>query len=304
MRIMVFGGAGFLGSALVDSLAKTRSNTIQVLDTFSHGFPKKPHKSKNVLPPISGSIRNYYDVLRPMERFKPEIVIHLAAFNSRPETIGDFRTCSEINYVGTANVLQACLALRNIVQRVIFASTLAAEEPVSHYGVSKRAAEDLLESVFLRFPEGSRQLITLRFAEIYGNGRPYTSTSLLNFLANGMVQNQTLGVFGVKEKIDCIHLSDAVRACELATKVKIEKNTVRLDIGTGEGIVVQDLVNKLKEASGYTGQIKFYPTNNAIPFQTLVADPKPAKEILGFEAEADLTEEIAALIKARRKALK
>lgn len=304
MKILVLGGAGFLGSALVDLLSKTRSNTIQVLDTFSHGFPKKPHKRKNVLPPISGSIRNYYDVLRTMERFKPEVVIHLAAFNNRPETIGDFRACSEVNYVGTANVLQACLALRNQIKRVIFASTLAAENPVSHYGVSKRAAEDLLESVFLRFPEGSRQLITLRFAEIYGNAQPYTSTSLLNFLANGMVQNQTLGVFGVKEKLDCLHLSDAVRACELATKVKINKNSVRLDIGTGKGVVVQELVHKLKEASGYTGQIKFYPDNVAIPFQTLVADPKPAKEILGFEALANLDEEIAALIKARRKALK
>jgi nucleoside-diphosphate-sugar epimerase len=303
MRIMVIGGAGFLGTALIESLSKNRANIVQVLDIFSHGFPKKPFKRKNILSPISGSVRNYYDVLRSMEKFKPEVVIHLAAFNSRPETIGDFRTCAEINYVGTANVLQACIALRTEIKKLVFSSTLAAAEPVSHYGISKRAAEDLLQSVFLRFPEGSREVIVLRFAEIYGESEPYTSTSLMNFLVEGMVQKQALGVYGVNEKIDCLHISDAVAACELAIKTSTGSNTSLIDIGTGHGIKIKDLVGFLKEATQYEGNLSFLDSP-AVPVQTLIADTEEAKRVLSFEATADLHKEIAALVKARRKAAK
>lgn len=299
----MLGGAGFLGNALVEALSKTKSNVIQVFDTFTHGFPKRPPKRKNILAPISGSVRNYYDVLRSMERFSPDVVVHLAAFNNRPETIGDFRTCAEVNYVGTANVLQACVALRSSVKKVIFASTLAAKDPVSHYGISKRASEDLLRTVFTRFPEGSRELIILRFSEIYGNGDPYSSTSLVNFLADGMVGNHSLGIYSVNESLDSIHLSDAVRAGQAAISTPTGKNVTCVDIGTGIPIAVKDLVQQLKEATDYTAQLRFLESPT-VPFRTLIADPKPAKEVFGFEAKADFTEELTRLIKARRKALK
>lgn len=300
---MVLGGAGFLGNALVESLSKNRTNVIQVLDTFSHGFPKKAHRKKNVLSPISGSVRNYYDVLRSMEKFKPDVVVHLAAFNSRPETMGDFRTCAEVNYLGTANVLQACLSLRTQVKKLVFASTLAAADPVSHYGISKRAAEDLLQSAFSKFPIGSNALVVLRFAEIYGAGSPHTSTSLLNFLTDGMIQDQTLGVYGVNQKIDCVHLSDAVTACELAIKTDFKTNTSLFDVGTGEGVVIKDLIAMVKDAVDFQGRLSFFDSP-AVPVQTLIAEVIPAKKVLGFQAKADLKTEINALVKARRKALK
>jgi len=303
MRVLVFGGAGFLGCPLVETLSKTRSNTIQVMDTFTHGFITKPVKKANILSPISGSVRDYYAVIRAIERFSPDIVVHLAAFNSRPETMGDFRTCSEVNYVGTANVMQACLAMRKTIKRVVFASSLAAENPVSHYGISKRAAEDLLISTFTRFPPDTMQLVILRFAEIYGNSLSYTSTSLLNFFVDVMVKKDGVAIYGPKEQVDCVHISDAVRACDLAIKTPLDTNVLKVDVGTGQGITIKDLLQKAKEICNYEGPVRLLDSP-LVPVQSLIADPLPAKQKLGFECSADLDKELVALIKARRKALR
>lgn len=302
MRILVTGGAGFLGSEVVPALAKVRGYEIQVMDSFSRGFPKKPPKRKNWLPPISGNVCNYYDILRTTERFRPQIVVHLAAFNSRPESFGDFRTCAQTNYLGTANVLQACLNVRNRPQKLVFASTLAAADPAMHYGVSKRAAEDLLLSILPRFQEFDMGLSILRFAEIYGNAEPYSSTCLVNFLVDHMLAGNDVALYGVTHQKDFIHLSDATRAVELAVKSEIKYPPV-LDIGTGQGQIIRDVVHKIKEVTDYKGRLRFIESEK-VPVRDEVANPVPASEILGFTAIADFDKELAALVSKRRKAIR
>jgi UDP-glucose 4-epimerase len=297
MKILVLGGAGFLGSELVNSLAKVRSNQIQVVDIFTHGFPKKAPKKKNIMLPISGNVCNYYDVARAMERFKPDTVIHLASFNSRPETFGDFISCATTNYVGTANVAKACMAVRP--KKLIFASTLAAEEQISHFGISKYAAENLLISIFPRFPEIGVNTTILRFGEIYGHSLCYSSTSLVNFLADNMVLNNDIALHGVNKQIDCLHISDAVEACRLA----VDSNaTGIMDVGTGQGIVIKDLVNKIKELTKYQGRLRFLESDRVIVCD-YVANPTNAKKAIGFECVADLDEQLRLLVNRRRKVL-
>lgn len=302
MRLLITGGAGFLGSELVPVLAKNRGYEIQVMDFFARGFPKKSPKRKNLLPPISGNVANYYDILRTTERFRPQVVVHLAAFSSRPESFGDFRTCAQTNYVGTANVLQACLNARNRPQKLVFASTLAAADPVMHYGISKRAAEDLLLSVLPRFEEFDIGLSVLRFAEIYGNADPYSSTCLVNFLVDHALVGNDIGVYGVNSRKDFLHISDAVRACELAVKSEIKYPPV-LDIGTGKGLVIKDVVQKIREATDFKGRLRFLDSEK-VPVRDEVADPSLASEILGFTAEADFDKELVALVSKRRKAIR
>lgn len=300
-RVLIIGGAGFLGSALVTALVKHRDYEVQVFDTFSHGFPKKPMKKKNLVPPVSGNVSNYYDVLRTIERFKPQVVVHLAALNNRPEAFGDFRACAQVNYLGTANVLQACLNVRNRPKKLVFASSLSAASPVMHYGVSKRAAEDLLMSVLPRFPEFDVHLSILRFAEIYGPGDPYTSLALPNFLTDHMLAGNDVALYGVNKQKDFLYVSEAVRAVERAIVFTGQDNTPIIDIGTGEGTPIKELVQKLKELTDYQGRLKFLDSTK-VPVEDEIADPKLASLILSFDNTVSLETGLIELVKSRRKA--
>ena len=298
MKIIVLGGAGFLGSKLVEELSKVRSNKILVFDSFANGFPKKPLKKKNILPPISGNVRNYYDVLRAMERFVPDVVFHLAAPSARPETFGDFRECAEFNYFGTANVAQACMTVTPCPNKLIFASSLAAADPQAHHGISKKACEALLESIFGRFPELGVKVAVLRFAEIYGDSPSFTSTSLVNFLVGNMVVGNNVSLFSVEKQLDNLHVSDAVKACVLA--IGSEEQFVTLDIGTGEGIKTQNVVEKLKDLTKHKGQLR-YLENDKVPIKSLIANTEKAKNLLGFTAQADFDTELKSLVNKRKR---
>lgn len=298
MRILITGGAGFLGSELVKALAKARSNQITIFDSFTHGFSKKPLRKRNIDPPISGNIQNYYDIFRVIEKTKPEIIFHLAAFVTRPEAMGEFRKCAEVNYVGTANLIEACLSTKEKPKRIIFASCEAAKNPKSHYGISKAGAENLFESLC----PTDIDLITLRFSEIYGYSASHTSSSLINFLVDNMIAGNGIALFNVNVKRDFVHLSDAVRACELALSSEHHRLS-KIDIGTGQAISIKRLAQKLKKLSDYKGQFKFIEN----PYMSVLrseADVEPALKLLGFECEADFETEIKALITKRRKDLK
>lgn len=300
MKILVTGGAGFLGSQLVVSLAKNRSNEIVVFDNFTHGMSttKNLPKRKNVLPPVSGNIKNYYDIFRTLDRVRPDVVVHLAALVTRPETVDNFKGCAEANYVGTANLLESCVTIKERPSRIVFASCEAARDPVSHYGISKRAAEDLLDTVC---PLAGIELAILRFSEIYGFGKTYTSKCLINFLVDGMLLGKDLAIYNVNKVRDYVHVSDAVRACELAISTKHKSLTA--DIGTGEGMPIKDLVGKLKSACDYKGQLKFIESD-LIKVQDSVANTKWTKTMLDFECEADFDECLKELVSKRKRALK
>jgi len=300
MRILITGGGGFLGSSLISALLKqSRKNKILIFDSYTHGFPKK--FSKRLEAPIIGRIQNYYDIYRTLDRFRPEIVIHLAAYNTRPESIGQLRTCAEVNYLGTANLLEGCLMLKERPKKLIFASSEAAAEPVRNFGISKRAAEDLILTTLLGVPGAGISPKILRFPEIYGHNTPYSSNSLVNFLVDNMIVGNDVALYGVDRLRDYVHISDAVRACELA--VQHEDSFLRVDIGSGKRITVKTLANKIKKLTGYTGKLKLLD-NDLVPVRNSVVNPKLAKLTLGFECSADFDTELESLVAQRKKDLK
>jgi len=300
MRILITGGGGFLGSALTSALLKqSRKNKILIFDSYTHGFPKK--FPKRLEAPIIGRIQNYYDIYRTLDRFRPEIVIHLAAYNTRPESIGQLRTCAEVNYLGTANLLEGCLMLKERPKKLIFTSSESVVEPTRNFGISKRAAEDLIVTTLLGIPGAGISPKILRFPEIYGHSASYSSTCLVNFLVDNMLVGNDVALYGADKLRDYVHISDAVRACELA--VQHEGSSLQVDIGSGKRVAVKTLANKIKKLTGYTGKLKFLD-NNLVPVHNSVVNPKLAKLTLGFECEADFDTELTALIAQRKKDLK
>ncbi len=299
MKILVTGGAGFLGSELVFELAKSKANEIYVFDSLAYGTPSKFPKRKNIKDLIVGNIKDYYAISRTIEKVRPDIIFHLASHITRPETLGEFRVCSEVNYLGTANLLDACFREKYLPKRIIFASTEAVHNPTSHHGISTLAAEGLIKSVC---PVAGIKLSILRFSEIYGLSRSQTSKSLINFLVDNMVVSQDVAVFDVNKQKDYVHISDAVRACKLAISDTSSDNYT-IDIGTGDGIATKVLVEKLKDISGFTGQMK-YLEHPGVRVVDSISDPSPAKILLGFDCEADFDTELKKLIVKRRKDLK
>ncbi len=300
MKILITGGAGFLGSALTSSLLKqSRKNDILIFDSYTHGFPKK--SLKRLKHPIVGKIQNYYDIYRALDCFRPEIVIHLAAYNTRPESIGQLRNCAEVNYLGTANLLEGCLMLKEQPRKLIFASSEAANEPVRNFGISKRAAESLIVSTLSGIPGAGIVPKILRFPEIYGHSVPYSSNCLVNFLVDNMLVGNYIALYGIEKLRDYVHISDAVRAFELA--VQHEGLFFQMDICSGKRIATKTLANKIKKLTGYKEELKFLDSE-FVPVHNSVVNPELAKRILGFECEADFDTELKALVAQRKKDLK
>jgi len=297
MRILVTGGAGFLGTALVKSLIKDRKNDIQVFDSCTYGFPKFP---KRVKPVIVGKLQNYYDIYRTLQRFVPEVIVHLAAFNTRPESIGELRRCAEVNYLGTANLLEACLMTKERPKSLIFSSSEAAENPIRNFGISKRAAEDLIVTTLEGMPGAGIVPKILRFTEIYGYSKPYSSNCLVNFLVDNMLAGNDIALYGAGQARDYVHISDAVRACELAIPYS---RYLREDIASGNKIVTKDLIKKIKDLTNYGGELKFL-NSDLVPVDNSAARTKTAKLVLNFECEADFDTELKALVTKRKKELK
>ncbi len=301
MKILITGGAGFLGQELVASLSKVRSNQIYILDSFLHGsgMNNKLPKRKNVHPAVVGNVRNYYDFFRVIDRYKPNVIVHLAAFITRPESVDNFRACAEINYLGMANLLDACSVVKERPSKIIFSSSEAAREPLSHHGISKRGAEDLLHLIA---PLMGIEATSMRFSEIYGLSKSFSSNSMVNFLTDTMLLGSDVALYNVNRERDMIHISDAVKACELVINTDV-KDLGRIDIGTGIGVPVKNVASAIKDATGFQGQLKFLEDPRIMVVDS-VADTVPAKELLGFECEADFEEELAVMVKKRKRALK
>lgn len=300
MKILITGGAGFLGNALTLSLLKkSRKNDILVFDSYTHGFPKK--FPKRLRPSVVGKIQNYYDIYRTLDQFKPEIIIHLAAYNTRPESIGILRTCAEVNYLGTANLLEGCLMLKERPKKFIFISSEAADVPVRNFGIAKRAAEQLIITTLLGTPGAGISPRILRFPEIYGYSIPYSSNCLVNFLVDNMITHNDIAVYSADKVRDYIHVDDAVSACKLV--LECETTFSSLDISSGKKITIKTLVNKLNKLTKYNGIIKFLD-NELVPVCDSIMSPKAAKSILGFEAIKDFDIELKVLVNKRKKDLK
>lgn len=296
MRYLVTGGGGFLGSELVTELSKSKRNEVFIFDNYLYGYPKKLTQRQAVKDIIVGNIKDYYAVSSVMEKVRPDVVIHLATHMTRPESVGNFRPCAEINYLGTANLLDCCLRDSTKPKRIVFGSTEAVNNPHSHHGISKLAAEQLLESIC---PMAGIKLAILRFSEIYGVSKAQHPHSLLNFLVDNMLQNQPVAVFDVDKKKDYVHISDAVRASKLASTKAID-SVLKVDIGPGDPVVTKDLIEKLRGLIDFGGEFK-YLSHASVRTEDSVADPAPAKQLLGFECKADLDTELQKLINKRRK---
>jgi len=249
MRVLVTGGAGFIGSHLVDRLI-ANGHHVTVLDNFSTG---KRNNLANVLRSKSlvitrGDIRRIHRLLPKLERV--DRVCHLAAMTDVHASIRDQVLTSEVNLTGTLRVLETARKLG--AQRVVFASSAAVygspstlpitEDvdvvPISPYGASKAASELYCGS----FEENHGiETISLRYFNIYGPRQASTQYSgVISVFARRLLRRLPLRIFGDgSQSRDFIYVADAVEA----TVAALEKPLLNrvFNIATGRETTILKL---------------------------------------------------------------
>src|SRR3954470_11590377 len=311
MKSVVTGGAGFIGSHLVDALA-ARGDEVLVLDDFSSG--KRENLSGALETGVSVTELDVSDaqaVLAAIEGFKPESVFHLAAQIDVRRSMEDPGFDARLNVVGTVNVLEA--AARSGVSRLLFTSTggaiygegaespdelpfaeTALCAPFSIYGQSKLAAEGYVDlySRTRGLPGG-----IVRLGNIYGPRQdPATEAGVVAiFCALARPRGPPTGVGTGEQTRDYVYVADVVDAL-LAMEGADEGGPI--NVGTGVETNVLELAAGIGELTGRKDFEPHQAQARVGEIERTVLDTKLAAERLGWEAkrniESGLSETLAA----------
>lgn len=282
MKIMVTGGAGFIGSWVADSYI-SNGHEVLIFDDLSSGRPENIN-SKAAF--VKGDIRDRSLVKSVMDEFKPDVVNHHAAQIDVRKSVEDPAYDAEVNIIGSITLLEN--AVKHGVKKFVFASTggaiygepedIPADEstppmPISAYGTSKYAVEKYLEYYRHIY---SLDFVALRYANVYGpRQNPHGEAGVVAIFCSRILSGRTCLIFGDGSQTrDYVYVGDVARANVLALNSK----SGSYNIGTGVETSVNDLVNELGVASGQV-------------FNTEHAEAR-AGEVLRISLEADLAEEV------------
>lgn len=308
MRILITGGAGFIGSHLSKTLLATGHHVAVVDNTIADTFPSETLNTHGRLTWHRTSILQTVPLQRAFDSFEPDAVYHLAAQHSVPHSLKEPRFDAETNIIGTINVLEQCRRLR--VERVIYAASggtcygecraASREEmplaPVSPYGISKAAAENYVRC----FSEVTGiPAVSLRLANVYGP-RQFSQgeSNVIAIFLRRLCQGQPLTIYGDGEQTrDYLHVDDAVRALSAVLTTDFDNHFTPLNTGSGIPSTVNQIA-ALTSAAFRKWQISCGATPSDVPVNRF--DPRPGelrhcalncdwiRSLTGWTADVDL----------------
>ncbi|MEP7027319.1 MAG: NAD-dependent epimerase/dehydratase family protein [Candidatus Eisenbacteria bacterium] len=294
MRILVTGGAGFIGSNVADRFLAL-GHDVAVLDNLSTG------RRENLDPRVRLYEADLVDadaVELVVADFRPEVVDHHAAQIDVRYSVEHPAFDARTNILGGIGLLEACV--RHGVRKFIYASTggalygegrqLPATEdhpahPESFYGVSKYALEHYLFCFRLLHPLDTT---VLRYPNVYGpRQNPHGEAGVNAIFIGLMCEGKAPTIFGDGEQVrDYVYVDDVVRANELAL-TKGSGETVNL--GWGKGVSVNDIVRALKAILEFPGEA-IHAAPRAGEVQRIYLDASRAKAVLGWTPEVPFEE--------------
>ena len=303
-KVLVTGGAGFIGSHVAD-LFLARGFEVTVVDDLSTG--KRANVPDSVrFRQIGVNSQEFAEVVRE-SRF--DVVTHLAGQIDVRKSVADPVTDAAINILGTLNLMEA-LKASDAQTRVIFTSTGGVlygdfntppnvetfpKDPESPYAIAKLSIEYYL-AYYGRVH--SLDAIALRFGNVYGPRQdPHGEAGVVAIFCGRILNDRPLTVFGDGlQTRDYVYVGDVARAVWLAaTKPLPEKG--RLDarafnIGTGKGTTVLEIATRLQQAARSNVPIEFAPKRPGEQQESFVEVSK-ARETLGWVPEVSLSEGLA-----------
>jgi len=247
MRILVTGGAGFIGSHTVDALVATATHNISIIDNLSAGKRERLNQGARF---YQADIRDAGEVGRVIASEQPEVIFHFAAQMDVRRSVADPAFDAQVNVVGFLNLMET--ARPHGLRRVVFSSTggaiygeqdfFPADEshpcrPVSPYGVAKFATESYL--YFYQAQYGI-DYAAMRYANVYGPRQdPHGEAGVVAIFCGRLLENKPVIIFGDGEQTrDYVYVGDVVRANVAALTAAV---TGPINIGTG----IETSVNQL-----------------------------------------------------------
>ncbi len=293
MKVVVTGGAGFIGSHVCDALLAKGMEVI-ALDDLSSGNPAN----------LDARVRlAKLDIRSPeahelIVREKPQALMHLAAQMDVRRSVADPRFDADVNVLGMINLLEA--AVKAGTKRVVFSSTGGAiygeqdtfpateehaKRPCSPYGVSKAAGELYLNYYFQQY---GLSYAALRYANVYGpRQNPHGEAGVVAIFCNRLLDGRTCTIFGDgKQTRDFVYALDVARANALA----LETDFVgAINLGTGVETDVNTLYGTLAQGAGLERAAEHAPGKPGEQRRSCI-DPSLAKKILGWTPAVGLAE--------------
>lgn len=283
MRVLVTGGAGFIGSHLTDAFLD-RGDEVAVADDLSAGQPGRVD-SRAILQKLS--VTDAPSLRSAVKEFRPELICHLAAQIDVRASVAEPAADAQVNVTGTINVLEAA---RTAGARVLFASSggalygrdasiPAAEDalrsPESPYGVAKLCAEQYI-GLYNQL-HGTRHAV-LRLANVYGPRQdPAGEAGVIAVFCASVLAGRAPLIYGEGTQTrDYVHVRDVVQAF-LAAARTTQPGT--WNIGTGTEVTVLDLVTVISRIAGKPVTPRFAPARPGELLRSAVSAERAARDL-------------------------
>lgn len=299
MRIVVTGGAGFIGSHVVDAYIK-EGHEVLVIDNLSTGSKKNLNK-KALFKELD--LRDKGKLIEVIDSFKPEIINHHAFISSVRLSEENTEEFLKNTIAPSLNILDVS---KEYIAQFIFASSGAVygekevpiketekEEPVNPYGISKLTVEKLVKYYSKKF---NFKYTILRYSNVYGPRQiPIGESGVVSIFIEELLEGRPLTLFGDgKNTRDFIFVLDVVRANSLV----LRKEGI-FNISTGVETSIIELVRKIEEISGKRVKKVFLKRDSGVKRNSL--DPALAKQTLGFIPNFSLKEGIREMLRFYEK---
>jgi UDP-glucose 4-epimerase len=293
MKVLVTGGAGFIGSHVADAFLEA-GHEVVIVDNLSSG------RESNINP----AARFYKVDIRDealdeiIASEKPDIIDHHAAQMDVRKSVADALFDADVNVKGTINLLES--ARRHNVRKIIYISTggavygepeyLPCDEnhpinPICQYGVSKHTVEHYL---FVYKHLYGLDYTVLRYPNVYGaRQNPHGEAGVVAIFVGKMLANEPVTIFGTGEQErDFVYVTECARANVLA----IDKGSGKVyNIASGQGVTINLIFQELKGIIGYGQDVNYGPAKAGETFK-IYLDGRRAAQDLVFQPKISLRE--------------
>ena len=309
-KIVVIGGAGLVGSYIVDQLLDEQVSEIVVYDNFVRGPRKNLKQAMAQSRKITLVEASILDLDRLQKALDGAAGVFLLAALWLGECVADPRAAIEVNVVGTFNVIEA--AIKKGIERVVYSSSasvygdalstpMTEDHPFNNrtmYGATKIAGEQFFRAMY---EQHKLPYVGLRYMNVYGPRMDYHGTyvSVIMKVLDRLDRQQPPVIFGDgSQAYDFVHVADVARANILGMKADVADEF--FNIGSGVKTTINELVDLLLKISNSSLKPEYRPEEQMFVTHRVGSTDK-AERMLGFRANIPLEEGLRSVVEWRRR---